>query len=155
MDRKDITDPLQDPQLNEFWGAGIHNLFCWLEDNANTDFYESSTVCLREYARQSEGNCDMDVMAACVHDAGVLRTMLAARVLLNGERINVSAERDFFRGVWADVHHEPSVGKQMGGEPVIAQNAIDGGGGAVFLVGEFGVGVEIPTPLVKFGCVVC
>ena len=43
----------------------------------------------------------------------------------------------------------------MGGEPVIAQNAIDGGGGAVFLVGEFRVGVEIPTPLVKFGCVVC
>ena len=94
-------------------------------------------------------------MAACVHDARVLRTMLAARVLLNRECIDVGAERNFFRGVWADIYHEPGVGKQVGGEPVITQNAIDGGGSAVFLVGEFRVGVEIPTPLVKFGCVVC
>ena len=72
VDRKDISDSLQDSQLNEFWGAGIHNFFRWLKDNANTDFYQSSTIRLREHTRQPEGNRDMDVMATCVHDARVL-----------------------------------------------------------------------------------
>ena len=152
VEADDLIDAVHDSLSHHFLGTTRRELLGVLKNESH--FAAELVTMTREQGDQAEGHRGMTVVSAGVHGAVGLRPILDVIVLVNGERVDVSANGEHRTGATGEeARHHAGLGRTRDLEVAdLLQHLPDESRGFVLVERDFGSPVQRPAPVDDLGC---